>query len=72
MVFGIFDGMKNASEKQLWRANECGLLDVRDEPGEPIERGELKEILALAAARGLWQPAARGARGMSRWDSVNS
>lgn len=61
-----------ATEKQLWRANACGLLEVRDEPGEPIERGVLKEILAEAARLGLWRPAARGERGPVRWDSAAS
>jgi hypothetical protein len=65
-------GQQTASSAQLWRANECGLLEVRDEPGEPVTRGEMKEILAEAARLGLWQPAARGERGPVRWDSSAS
>jgi hypothetical protein len=63
---------KLASQAMLWRLNQIGLLDLRDEPGEPLERAPLKEVLALAAAQGLWQPAARGQRGMVRWDSAAS
>lgn len=66
------DDKKLASPAMLWRLNQIGLLDLRDEPGEPLERPPLKEVLALAAAQGLWQPAARGQRGVVRWDSVNS
>jgi hypothetical protein len=64
------DPTKNlASSSQLWRANACGLLSLNDQPGEPLPRDVLKEVLAQAAAEGLWQPAARGARGPVRWDS---
>ena len=52
-----------ATEKQVWRANQLGLLELRDEPGEPLERDVMKEVLAEAAKLGLWQPAARGERG---------
>jgi hypothetical protein len=41
--------------------NQIGLLDLRDEPGEPLERSEAKEVLAEAARLGLWQPV-RGPR----------
>ena len=61
-----------ATEKQLWRANQLGLLEVRDEPGEQPARDEMKEILAEAARLGLWQPAARGELGPVRWDSASS
>ena len=66
------NGNKLATEKQLWRANQCGLLTVLDAPGTPLESGEMKEILALAARQGLWQPATRGDRGSIRWDSAIS
>jgi hypothetical protein len=66
------DASKLMTEKQAWRLNSLGLLSILDEPAEPIERDEAKEILAAAAVQGLWQPAARGARGVNRWDSVNS
>jgi hypothetical protein len=52
-----------ASSAQLWRLNQCGLLDLRDEPGPPLERGPAKEVLAAAAQAGLWQPI-RGTRGL--------
>ena len=58
-----------ATEKQLWRANSLGLISLNDEPGEPLERDVIKEVLAEAARLGLWQPAARGERGPVRWDS---
>jgi hypothetical protein len=54
-----------ASSAQLWRLNQIGLIDVRDEPGEPLERTTAKEILAEAAKRRLWNPA-RGERGPVR------
>jgi hypothetical protein len=54
-----------ASSAQLWRLNQIGLVDVRDEPGEPLERTAAKEILAEAAKRRLWNPA-RGERGQVR------
>lgn len=54
-----------ASAQQLWRLNVLGLLDVRDEPGEPLQRAPLKEILGEAARLGLWHPI-RGARGVVR------
>jgi hypothetical protein len=65
------DTKKLASPAMLWRLNTLGLLDLLDEPGEPLERAPLKEVLALAAAQGLWQPAARGQRGVVRWDSAD-
>jgi hypothetical protein len=58
-------GKKLASAPMLWRLNEIGLLEVRDEPGEPLERAPLKEILGEAARLGLWQPI-RGVRGTVR------
>jgi hypothetical protein len=62
-----------ASAAQLWRANQCGLLALLDEPAEPLERTEMKEVLGEAARQGLWQPATRGERGDVRWeDSVGS
>lgn len=54
-----------ASAQQLWRANECGLIDVRDEPGPPLTRVILKEILAEAVRQKLWVPI-RGVRGPVR------
>jgi len=60
------DEQKLASAAQLWRMNELGLIDVRDQPGgPPLERTVAKEILAAAAREGLWQPV-RGARGPVR------
>ena len=54
-----------ASAQQLWRLNVLGLLDLRDEPGESLERLPLKEVLAQCVVDGLWSPI-RGARGMVR------
>ena len=54
-----------ASSAQLWRMNELGLIDVRAEPGPPLERPVAKEILAAAAKAGLWEPV-RGVRGPIR------
>jgi hypothetical protein len=54
-----------ASSAQLWRMNQIGLIDVRDEPGEPIPRDAAKEVLAEAARQRLWNPA-RGERGQVR------
>lgn len=70
MPCAMFDGMKpntskNATSAQLWRLNECGLLELRDEPGEPLERLPLKEVLGAAARAGLWSPA-RAPRGVVR------
>jgi len=45
-----------ASASQLWRMNVLGLLDLRDEPGEPLERAAMKEVLAEAVRLGLWVP----------------
>lgn len=50
-----------ATAAQLWRANQCGLIELRDEPAEPLERTVMKEVLAEAARLGLWQPV-RGVR----------
>jgi len=54
-----------ATAAQLWRANQCGLLDIRDEPGPVLERMVVKELLAAAAREGLWTPI-RGVRGPIR------
>jgi len=54
-----------ATAAQLWRANQLGLVDLRDEPGEPLQRGVMKEVLGAAAKAGLWSPA-RGVRGPVR------
>lgn len=54
-----------ASASQLWRLNMLGLLAINDEPAEPLERREAKEILAEAVKQGLWNPA-RGERGPVR------
>lgn len=61
-----------ASAAQLWRLNACGLLELRDDPGEPLERTEAKEVLVAAAAEGLWTPKVRGERGEHPWDSAVS
>jgi hypothetical protein len=50
-----------ASSAQLWRLNQCGLIDVRDAPAEPLTRGEAKECLAECVHRQLWVPV-RGPR----------
>jgi hypothetical protein len=55
-----------ASSGQLWRLNELGLLDLRDEPGRPLERGELKETIAETVKRGMWTPQPHGRRGPVR------
>jgi hypothetical protein len=59
------NGRTNATAPQLWRANELGLLELRDEPGRPLANVVLKEVLAAAVKAGLWSPA-RGARGPVR------
>jgi hypothetical protein len=56
---------KNATSAMLWRFNEIGLLELRAEPGAPLERLPLKEVLGAAARAGLWSPA-RAPRGMVR------
>ena len=61
-----------ASEKMMWRLNQCGLVELRDEPGPPLERSVVKEVLAAAAAEGLWTPKVRGERGPVPWDSAAS
>jgi hypothetical protein len=55
-------GGRLATAGQLWRANQLGLVALRDEPGPPIENVNLKELLAAAARAGLWTPA-HGVRG---------
>ena len=45
-----------ASPAQCWRLNQLGLLQIRETPGEPIPREVVKEMLAEAVKRGLWQP----------------
>jgi hypothetical protein len=52
-----------ATAAQCWRLNQLGLLEIREEPGEPIARDTVKELLADAVREGLWQPQARGAKG---------
>ena len=59
------DPSKLASAAQLWRANQCGLLELRDAPAEPLERVPMKEVLGAAAKAGLWHPT-RAPRGMVR------
>jgi hypothetical protein len=54
-----------ATGQQLWRLNQLGLVELRDEPGEPLGRGPAKEVLSEAARRGLWVPT-RGPRGPVR------
>jgi hypothetical protein len=49
-----------ASANQCWRLNQLGLLEIRAEPGEPIPRDVVKQLLAEAVRRDLWQPEARG------------
>jgi hypothetical protein len=51
-----------ASAAQCWRLNQLGLLEIREEPGEPIPRDVVKELLAEAVRRGLWKPKAREAK----------
>jgi hypothetical protein len=42
--------VKPASGPQLWRLNSAGLLEIRDEPGEPIDMpaawGRVSQIAA--------------------------
>jgi hypothetical protein len=59
------NGRANATAAQLWRANECGLVELRDSPGPPLPNAVLKEVLAAAVKAGLWTPA-RGPRGPVR------
>jgi hypothetical protein len=58
---------RRATAAQLWRLNELGLLEVRDEPqlGDRLMSAPVKEILAAAAMAGLWTPA-HGVRGPVR------
>jgi hypothetical protein len=51
-----------ASNRQLWAANRAGLLELREEPGVPLTRDVMKELLSQAARSGLWQPAGRGVK----------
>jgi hypothetical protein len=52
---------------QLWRLNQCRLLELLDEPGErALYRGECKEVIAETVKRGMWAPQPRGPRGMVR------
>jgi hypothetical protein len=63
------DGMENengstkglATAAQLWRLNSIGLVDLRDEAGEPLQRTVIKEVLGQAAHAGLCHPV-RGVR----------
>jgi hypothetical protein len=48
-----------ASASQCWRLNQLGLLELREEPGEPLARAVVKELLSDAVRRGLWQPKPR-------------
>jgi hypothetical protein len=67
-MFGEMDGdtkQTGATAAQLWRANQCGLLTIRAEPGPVLERTIVKELLAAAAREGLWQPV-RAPRGPVR------
>jgi hypothetical protein len=45
-----------ATASQCWRLNQLGLLEIREEPGDPIPRDVVKELLAEAVERGLWAP----------------
>ena len=45
-----------ASAAQCWRLNQLGLLEIRETPAEPISRDVVKQLLAEAVKRGLWQP----------------
>jgi hypothetical protein len=58
---------KRASQAQLWRLNELGLLTLRDEPDldDRLLSAPVKEVLAAAANAGLWTPA-HGVRGPVR------
>ena len=49
-----------ASAAQVWRMNQLGLLEIRKEPGEPLNRDVVKELLAEAVRKGLWAPMPRG------------
>ena len=48
---------KLASAKQLWRLNDLGLLDLREEAGDeiPISSEEASKSLQAAAENGRWQ-----------------
>jgi hypothetical protein len=48
-----------ASARQLWRLNQLGLLELRDQRGEPIRRGAAHVTLDNAAERGWWRPRSR-------------
>jgi hypothetical protein len=48
-----------ATAAQCWRLNQLGLLELRDEPGKPLARDVVKELLAEAVRRGLWAPEPR-------------
>jgi hypothetical protein len=64
------DDSKLASQRQLWRANQCGLLELRAEPdiANRLSRVTLKEVLGEAARLDLWRPQPRGPRGAVRAD----
>jgi hypothetical protein len=52
-----------ATPYQLWRLNQLRLLEIVEEPrAEPIPRDVVKEFLAEAVKRGLWQPEPHRAR----------
>jgi hypothetical protein len=44
------------SGRALWRANQLGLLTFRDQPGEPMSRRVIGDLLTEAAEAGLWKP----------------
>jgi hypothetical protein len=64
----MFDVMSDDNNKalatapMLWRLNQIGLLDLRDEPGVPLDRASMKEVLGQAALAGLRHPV-RGSEG---------
>jgi hypothetical protein len=40
----------------LWRLADLGLLELRREPGKPLDREDAHAMLDCAVARGWWEP----------------
>jgi hypothetical protein len=62
------DAKRRAKEKELprgqalWRLNERGLLELRAEPGKPLDRTSANAKLDEALDKGWWEPKARRKR----------
>jgi hypothetical protein len=64
----VADAKRRAKEKELprgqalWRLNERGLLELRAEPGKPLDRTSANAKLDEALDKGWWKPKARRKR----------